>query len=118
LANEKACARRVAMEAVRLVLRETRLALGQLETHSCLGRAKARLAAFPTWADGIADHRFRYSAFPALVIACRALNLVAVLEVQFTDLLKIQLAAGLRGWISRSCASTLDAYSPTATLGQ
>jgi hypothetical protein len=37
------------------------LLLAQLETRSRLGDMKARLAAFPTYADRIADDQIRYS---------------------------------------------------------
>jgi hypothetical protein len=37
------------MKAIRLVRRETRLALARLEVHSHFAREEARLAAFPTW---------------------------------------------------------------------
>lgn len=58
-----ACAALAAMEAIRSVWWEIRLALARLEIHVLLAHEKDRLAAIPTWADGIANGRFRYSAF-------------------------------------------------------
>jgi len=86
------------MNWIRLVRRAARLALSRPETHPNRAREEARLAAFPTWADGIADHRFRYSAFLALANAWAHRNLAAANNFSSLSRGPIHLAAnGLSG---------------------